>query len=228
MLDALIPVLGGSAVMAFIAGLIALSVYLHKRNIARWQAMADELGLTMTDGTFFKRPEISGNYRGHPVRVYTYTQGSGKNRHTYTCTAVMFNQPLRLGLRVYKEGFFSKIGKAVGTQDIQTGDAAFDDRVMIKGDDEDGVLQVLTPEVRRAVGGMVEQEPGIQLDDSGMKQTNSGFVSDTARLTSLLDGMTDVCIRIEGGDGAPAQPKQAPVQDGFRVMDLPDGGGDNW
>ncbi len=225
MLDDLIPVLFIMGGGAFFVGIIALSVMLHKRNIARWQAMADKLGLTMTGGTMFQRPEISGTYRGQPVRLYTYTQGSGKNRHTYTCTVVGLNRPLALGLRVYKEGFFSKIGKAVGTQDIQTGDAAFDDRVMIKGDDEDGVLEVLTPDVRRALGTLVGKEPGIQLDDSGMKQTNSGFVSDTARLTYLLDAMVEVCRRVEGGEGAPPG---TPLQDGFRVMDLPDSGGNDW
>jgi len=226
--DVLIPVLAILGGLVFVGGIIALAVVVHRRNIARWQALADDLGLTMHGGSAFKRPEITGTYRGQPMRIYTYTQGSGKNRHTYTVTAVMLRQPLALGLRVYREGFFSKIGKAIGTQDIQTGDAAFDDQVMIKGKDEEGVLQVLNPEVRQAVGELLAQESRVQLDDSGMKQTLSGFVSDRARLTGLLNGMTSVCNHIDGTPGADSPPTQAPVQDGFRVMDLPDSGGDNW
>jgi len=41
-----------------------------------------------------------------------------------------------LKLSVYKEGFFSSLGKALGTQDIQVGDPLFDDLFMVKSNDE--------------------------------------------------------------------------------------------
>jgi hypothetical protein len=49
---------------------------------------------------------------------------------------------------VYKEGVASKIGKALGMQDIKIGDDYFDKEVIIKGSDEYFIRSLLTIDVQ--------------------------------------------------------------------------------
>jgi hypothetical protein len=209
--------------VVILVGIFALAWYLNKRKSEAWKVLANDLGLTMSGGGMFSRPEIGGIYQGSQTRIYTYTTGSGKNRHTYTRISLYLARPLNLGLRVYKEGFLSKIGKAIGTQDIQTGDEAFDAAVMIKGNDEMAVVDVLNPEVRVALAGLLTMESGAQLDDSGVSVTLAGWCTDGRQIKALLQGMAPVMQAIHGGGSTMA----APIQDGFRVADLPDDG-DRW
>ncbi len=208
--------------VVFFVAIFALAWYLNKRKREAWGSLANDLGLNMSGGGMFSRPEIGGLYEGHQARLYTYTTGSGKNRHTYTRIALYLREPLTLGLRVYKEGFLSKIGKAIGTQDVRTGDREFDDAVMIKGNDEVGVIDVLTPDVRAAMLQLLSLEPGAKLDDSGLSVTLNGWCTDGGRIKGLLGAMAPVMTALQGGSAAPGV-----VGDGFRIADLPDDA-DHW
>jgi len=215
--------MGGSAVL--FGGIIWLAIWMRKKNIQKWQTFAEANGLQCSDPGFFGRPEITGRFRNHQVHVYIYTTG-GKNKSTYTVTKVMLNQPQSLGLKVYKEGFFSKIGKAIGTQDIQTGDQAFDDAMMIKGNDEVGVTEYLTPALRDALSRLIGQHPTINFDDSGTDLTMNGWVTDASRLQPLMEAMEEVCQIADGGQPAQAgQPAPAAVQPGFTAEPPPEPAG---
>ncbi len=227
--------MGGSAVL--FGGIIWLAIWMRKKNIQKWQAFAESHGLGCPDPGVFGRPEITGRFRGHNVHVYIYSTG-GKNKQTYTVTKVYLEQPAGLGMRVYKEGFFSKVGKAIGTQDIQTGDREFDDAVMIKGNDEVGVTEYLTPELRAALLELIAREPQIDFDDTGAQLTMRGWVTDPSRLGDLMEAMERVCAIADGaapessaqatagpvtgaGWTAEAPPEPAGVGGGFRVTSLP-------
>ena len=65
-----------------------------------------------------------------------YTVGSGKNQRTYTAFKIKTTNRYSYSFRLYKEGFFSKIGKGLGMQDIQIEDEEFDKNYIIKSNDD--------------------------------------------------------------------------------------------
>ena len=88
--------------------------------------------------------KMKGDYGSRKVSIKAVVRGSGKNKTVYTNILVPFDKPLDLGLRIYTENFFSKIGKNVfQTQDIQIGDPAIDELVMIKGSSESEIKSLL-------------------------------------------------------------------------------------
>lgn len=192
----MVLLIGGS--IAVTVGVLALVIWMRKKNIQKWQTFAESQGLQCTDPGFFGRPEITGRFGNHQVQVYIYSTG-GKNKQTYTVAKVFLEQPQQLGMRVYKEGFFSKVGKAIGTQDIQTGDTTFDDVMMIKGNDEVGVTEYLTPALRSALMELIGQEAQINFDDTGAQLTMHGWVTDPSRLGGLMESMERVCQIADGG-----------------------------
>lgn len=61
---------------------------------------------------------------------------------------------------IYRKGFFSELGKLMGTQDVEVGDYDFDEAFIIKGNDEDGVRALFTdPKIRQ----MIQDQSQIRL-----------------------------------------------------------------
>ncbi len=71
-------------------------------------------------------------------------------------------------LRVYRETAWSKLGKALGMQDITTGDFRFDSSFVIKGNDPTEVLNYLTPGRRMALRMHADELQGLELQKEGL------------------------------------------------------------
>jgi hypothetical protein len=112
--------------------------------------VAQRLGGTLVPGSFWQQPKITFEYKSHAASIEYYSTG-GKHPTLYTRLFFHFPRMPALSVRIYPEHFFSKIGKFLGGQDIQLGDANFDDKFMIKGSDEARVKDFLSPEARQAV-----------------------------------------------------------------------------
>ncbi|MFC1849828.1 hypothetical protein ACFL27_06430 [candidate division CSSED10-310 bacterium] len=175
-----------------VVGIIAISIWYRHRSTKKWKSLALELGLQFQQATFLHRPEIRGQFRNHQVHIYTYSTG-GRSNQTYTVVRLFLNHPVNLGLQVYKEGFFSKIGKAVGSQDIQLNDPQFDEAMMVKGNEERAVKNYLTPSLRTELLRLLQQEKQIQFDDLGIQLRIRGMVADIARLKESLQNMQYIC-----------------------------------
>ena len=88
-------------------------------------------------------PSIDGMLDGKPIHVYMYTVGSGKNQRTYTAFKIKTTNRYSYTLAMYKEGFFSKLGKGLGMQDIEIGDPDFDKQFIIKSNDDYFIKEIL-------------------------------------------------------------------------------------
>ena len=82
---------------------------------------------------------ISGEYQGHPVTLFDYHyethSGFGKNRrtdHHYYSFFVLQMVAAFPELTIAKEGFFSKIGQALGHDDIDFESHEFSDRYVVR------------------------------------------------------------------------------------------------
>ncbi|MFT5531592.1 MAG: hypothetical protein ACI91O_001619 [Candidatus Poriferisodalaceae bacterium] len=67
---------------------IALMFFLgHRDKVkthATWAILASELHLQFVPATWSTGPNMSGEVRDMPVRIYVFQRGSGKNRTTFT------------------------------------------------------------------------------------------------------------------------------------------------
>ena len=103
----------GAVPFVIVALVIWSAMTRHRRVAEKWAPFAHRTGLHVQVGSFFVHPSVTGMYAGFHVDLRTVTRGSGKNASTYTVMTV--NLPIQNGLILsfYKEGFLSKIGKAI-------------------------------------------------------------------------------------------------------------------
>ncbi|NUO48967.1 MAG: hypothetical protein HOV80_08940 [Polyangiaceae bacterium] len=137
----------------------------ERREVWRSFAKKRGLGFRLTEGGLFTpgSMRIEGTSDDVRLSVSTYTRQSRSDdtQTTYTQVHAVAPFPLELEASVYAEHLFSGIGKALGFQDVSVGDRAFDDVFVVKADAEAAALELLTPEVRRALlkaGDMVRLE----------------------------------------------------------------------
>ncbi len=176
-------------------GVLFFSHYNSQKKGKAWKAMADRLKLSYQTGGFFKPGRVYGPFQDYQIEVRTITRGSGKNSKTYTQINTLAHPPLAMGLRVYREGFFSSVGKVLGFQDIQTGDATFDERFIIKGRNEDAVRRLLTPNLRVAMLEYDRAVGGASIDDEGIHWEEQGIEGKTERIEKILQGQSEL-VRI--------------------------------
>jgi hypothetical protein len=149
----------GLMMVVIFIGVFYLIFWFIKRHLRKmeqqWIILADtfELNLNLPEGKWSwflrKYPTIKGNIDGMPFYCYMYTRGSGKHQTTYTCFTLGIEYPRGKTLQVYKEGFFSKVGKAFGGQDIEMGHDDFDNNYIIKSNDELFAKRVLNARIRQ-------------------------------------------------------------------------------
>ena len=78
---------------------------------------------------------------------YRYTVGGGKNQTTYKFTMVMTETSCP-AFQLYKEGLFQKIADKFSKADIDfEGHPIFSDKYVLKGDDEQAVRTLFSPDV---------------------------------------------------------------------------------
>ncbi|MEM6725627.1 MAG: hypothetical protein AAF598_16415 [Bacteroidota bacterium] len=143
--------------IGFGVGVFYLVVRLSQVNLEKIQQqfshLSDSMGLEYSEsdgklGLFKKFPALQGTLNGKTFYLFMYTSGSGKQQKTYSSFRLQTSNPAGYTLKLTKEGFFSKVGKRFGMQDIQVGDAQFDPLYIIKGSDVYFAQSVLNETVR--------------------------------------------------------------------------------
>lgn len=137
------------AVSLLMIGVIALAFWFQRKQMhATWDhfiLLGQQFGITVVKPQigFFgsKLARLNGPIRSTQLEIYTERRGSGK--HTYYYTIINLRLPVNpmVEFKLAKEGFFQKIGKALGMQDIPTGNDAFDKAFVLKSSQPDRVLQ---------------------------------------------------------------------------------------
>ena len=167
---------------------LAITYYNNKAIQEAWGRFAMNSGLIMNQGGMFSTPRVTGDYKGFDYLLYTFSKGSGKSRTTYTGITMNFPKYIDCHLHVYQEGFFSKIGKALGGQDIQIGNREFDDAFMIKSQTPGKVDRILTPDLmRNMLNG--KHLINMSISGNGIHYEQVGIIKDVANLTYISEIM---------------------------------------
>jgi hypothetical protein len=107
----------------------------------------------------------------------------------------MFDPPLELGLRVYREGFLSRMGKLLGFQDVQLGHPELDRLVMVKATDESAVRRLLgTPTAQTALLTLFEGWPKAVVNDVAVRAAGGEDREDVLALLMALRRVADALM----------------------------------
>jgi hypothetical protein len=151
----------GSIVLAVIATRSS-----HRKAVRNLRIFADRLGLTLVEyppvlGYFPRTPTVEGYRRGKPVRVYTFTTGSGKSRKTWTAIGVRSGEG-SLSFSLQPQGIGTRIMEIFGVKEITFSDPAFDAAWFVRTNREDFLRIALIPELRARL--MAARQAGLRED----------------------------------------------------------------
>lgn len=170
-----------------------------------WKQLCAEIGADFVDGGFWKGDKVQAHVKSWTITLDTYTVSSGHSHVTYTRMRAPFVSNDGLRFRIYRKGFFSGLGKALGMQDIEVGQSLhFDDDFIIKGNDEAKIRALFAnPEICR----LIQEQPQVRLelkDDEGFFRHHFpegvdelhfqvvGVIKDVQRLKQLFDLFAEV------------------------------------
>jgi hypothetical protein len=187
-------IVGGS--LLIMALFIVLAVLGQRKRVHAWEEFAVQLGLSFEPGGFLRQPAISGSYRSHAVRLDTFTRGSGQHSTTYTRIVLSLANPSGMQMELGGENVFSKIGKALGGQDIETGDAELDGRYVIKGQPESAVLRVLM-QINLRQRLIEARWLHVKLNGDTLRYERRGIESNPETLKLLFDLLADLADGVE-------------------------------
>ena len=129
-----------------------------------WGQLASDIGGEYEDGGFLGRDVLRYHFGEWEITLDTYTQSTGKSSTTYTRMRAPFANKDGLYFKIYNQGFFASIGKALGMQDIETGDTYFDEHFVIKGNSPENIKLLLgDPNLKE----LIQHQPAICFEVKG-------------------------------------------------------------
>jgi hypothetical protein len=159
----------------------------QQRTIETWRQTAAGLNLD-AEGGVMGGPVMYGHIAGHPVRVDTYTQGSGNSRTTYTRYRVGY-PPLGIDLSLEREGFITAVTKFFGSQDLEVGDPAFDKTFKVKTSNPNRLLSLMTPSVRSGLMRFTAAYRDSAITDDHLRVSTRRVERNGDRIRSTLQRM---------------------------------------
>ncbi len=198
---------GAIAMIVLFFGIVGLCLWLGvvsnrkaAENVAR---IAAQLGLAFTPHKGFTRAaSAEGTHRGRPLKVFSYTTGSGKSKQTWAALQARPLTPVSLTFRLQRQGFGTKLLGLFGAKEITVGDPAFDDHWFIQTNQPEFLQAALLPELRERIMAAVRSgaKGTFELKDGAVTYAELGsfYPRDTIdRFTRLADLVADLAILAE-------------------------------
>ncbi len=207
-------------IIVVIVIIVVMSVKMARLAEQAWSRTARSLSFQHQAGGMFRRPKMHGSLHGCSVVVDTYTQSSGKNSTTYTRFRVRYPHELGVALKLTKQGFFSGLASAFGAQDIEVGDQAFDDAVVVKGAHEHSVREFLTPERRRTIRDLFAGYAGVEVTEEHIEWSRRGVIRDADLLGSTIEELASAAVLL-AGEGPDEGPVGDPREEERRAVATP-------
>lgn len=124
-----------------------------------WDAFVERNGGVAERDRKGRVKSIRFDHDGRDIVVDTYTVSTGNSSVTYTRARGFYHVQVPLRCKVWKEGFFSRIGKSFGMQDIQVGRPTLDRDFVIQSDSPGHARSLLAGS---RVGELLERDPKLQ------------------------------------------------------------------
>lgn len=108
-----------------------------------WSQIAKEIGGEFIDNGFWQKDDLRYEHGAWELLLDTFSRSHGKSSSTYTRLRVPFINKDQLHFKIYREGFFSGVGKFFGMQDIQIRDERFNKGYIIQGNNPQKIERLL-------------------------------------------------------------------------------------
>jgi len=191
------------------------------------QSVSSELNLKYHPGSWSRQPFAEGVYGGRRVKIEAYTCRSGENSSIKTRIIVEHNGKATAEMMLYKEGVLTKIGKALGMQDIQLGNTEFDEKFLVKGKNPVQVKDILNFDLQHkllttydylnrgllyvmptlsgdtqrkiltAYEHMIPNALPLKFDFQSVVYEEYGYINDKAKIKRLVDLLADISERAD-------------------------------
>ncbi len=175
----------------------AIAYFSHKAHAQAWSELAARTGLTCEIGRYpWSPPRVTGIYRGHQLDLSTFVRRHGKNSTTYTRITMDVHNPTGLHLQIGSEGILGKVSKALGGQDIQTGDQELDQKFIIKGQPESVIASLLTAGSLRQML-LATRSLHVKVEGTSLYFEKVGAEKNLEHLQSLFDLFSELAQAVE-------------------------------
>lgn len=164
-----------------------------------WQKLSEAVHGRYVAGGFAKGDKVQVDHGEWTLTLDTYAVSTGKVIVVFTRMRAPFVNPDGFRFNIYRKSVFSGIGKRFGMQDIEIGDAPFDDGFIIQATDEAGVRSLLA---NASIRDLLSKQTDVKFsvkDDEGWFGTKfpdgvdelhfvvPGVIKDIERLKLLYD-----------------------------------------
>ena len=185
-------------------GLAAFIGYWQRQGTSRkWSQLAARTGLTLEGGSWLVKPRLHGEYRRHTLELTTYTESSGtpgdSSSATYTLITLYLTNNSKM-LAISPSGLTGAISKALGMQDVQIGNEAFDKRFTIKSQPPEFAGELLGGDTMLcdSIAGL--RKSGwfeLRVEGSQMTYRESGRETNLDRLEAIFNTLCDLADRVD-------------------------------
>lgn len=164
-----------------------------------WKQLCSEIAADFIDGGFWRGSKVQARVKEWTITLDTFVVSTGESHIPFTRLRAPYVNHDGFRFKIYREGFFSGLGKMFGMQDIEVGHSEFDRAFVIKGNNPLKVRLLFgNPRIRR----LLEAQPSISLevkDDEGCFGTSfpegvdelyfqvMGVIKDVERLRLLYE-----------------------------------------
>jgi hypothetical protein len=125
-----------------------------------WRQLSEEIGAEFVSGGFWKGNKVQAAVGPWTVTLDSYTDSSGHTNMSYTRMRAPYLNPEGFRFTIFRKGFLSNLGKLLGMQDIEIGDAEFDEAFIIQGNNETRVQELFADPGIRA---LAQAQPQLHL-----------------------------------------------------------------
>lgn len=179
-----------------------------------WSQMAADIGADYIEGGWFKGDGVVYQHGEWKLVLDTYTVRTNNSSTTYTRLRAPFVNKDGLYFKIYREGIFSSVGKFFGMQDLEVGDPFFDDSFVIKGNNQQQLIRLLSdPKLKDRIHDQSRISLEIRDDEGWFGPDFSGGVDelyfsrvgvmrDVNELKALFDLFTHLLTRLVQIDSA--------------------------
>jgi hypothetical protein len=165
-----------------------------------WSLLAQQIGAEFKQGEGWTgRARVDAQVGQWVVTLDTFTVSTGKSTVTFTRMRAPFVNRDGFRFTITRAGILSSIASALGFQDVEMGDAAFDKAFVVKTNDESRVRTFLADADLRAKLSLQPSLTLSVLDDEGwfgakfpqgvdeLKFHTVGVIKDLVRLQQLFE-----------------------------------------
>jgi hypothetical protein len=131
---------------------------------AVWKQFSTENNGTFVIGQYHNLARVEIIYLNHKIIFDRYIHyqvvGVSSSETEFTRIRLEYKTPDELRFSITKQGVIDSIGKLFGVQDIQVGDKKFDEKFMIKGNDEYKIQTIFS---NQAIKDLILSQEDIQI-----------------------------------------------------------------